>query len=324
MSFFSKVGLYLKRIAIAFLILTTIGSIIYTVRLYNKKHKKIEFSAIIDTDSGNGISDLFVLARALSDPTFEVVGVTSTQWNQHPDAVGSTLATSQVMNDSLLKLFNMENIPHFRGAENMIGNRGVNDNGYSEAAEFIVRKANEATSDKKLNIITLGPLTNIAAAILLDSTIVDKIRLYSSIMLYNGDAKVWNKNEFNARNDLDALDLILNSKNLEMHVMPFSVSNLLTLNAIETSDLMSNKGPQFDFLISIWAKTASQGYDRNEWNVALIEAILKPEEMKETTTTTPPENLTRQINVYTWINKETMTVDYHGIIKNYFSDHKAD
>ena len=43
----------------------------------------------------------------------------------------------------------MENIPHFSGAENMVGNRGKNDKGYSEAAEFIVRKANEATSEKK-------------------------------------------------------------------------------------------------------------------------------------------------------------------------------
>jgi purine nucleosidase len=306
MSFFSKIGLYIKRIAIGFLIVTTIGSIIYTVRLYKKKHRKIEFSAIIDTDSGNGISDLFVLARALSDPTFEVVGVTSTQWNQHPDAEGSTLAMSQTMNDTLLRLFSLDNIPHFSGAEKMIGNRGPNDKGYSEAAEFIVRKANETTSDKKLNIITLGPLTNIAAAILLDSTIVDKIRLYSSIMLYNPETKGWNKNEFNARNDLDALDLVLNTKSLEMHIMPVSVSNSFTLDA----------------LIGTRAKIASQGYDRNEWNIALIEAILKPEEMKESSTNTPPENLIRQVNVYTWINKETMTVDYHGIIKNYISEHK--
>ena len=177
---------------------------------------------------------------------------------------------------------------------------------------------------KKLNIITLGPLTNIAAAILLDSTIVDKIRLYSSIMLFNPETKVWNKNEFNARNDLDALDLILNTKKLEMHIMPYSVSTPFSLDAIETSSLMKNKNAPFDFLISTWAKTTSQGYDRNEWNVALIEAILKPEETKEITTTTPPENFIRQVSVYTWINKETMTVDYHGIIKNYFSDNEPD
>jgi purine nucleosidase len=322
MSFFSNVKKYIKKIAIYFLIITTIGSAIYTYRVYKKKTRKIEFSAIIDTDSGNGVSDLFVIARALADPKVEVLGITSAQWNQNPETTGSTVSLSQKTNDTILSLFGLGNIPHFRGAEKMIYNWDGLSYEYSEAAQFIVEKANEASESKKLNIITLGALTNVASAILIDSTIIPKIRLYSSVMQFNTENSVWNKNEFNARNDLDALDLVLNSKKLEMHIMPVSVSNGFELDARETTNTMRNKGGQWDFLISNWQEKSQIITGPPDWNLALIEAILKPDDIKETQTTTPPENLSRQIYVYTWINKEFMKIDFHGIINNYISDHR--
>src|SRR4030043_666167 len=112
MSFFRNILRKIKKIAIYFLIIATISSIIYTIGVYRARQKKIAFSAIIDADSGNGVSDLFAIARALADPKFEVIGLTSTQWNQHPAAVGTTVGLSQELNDTLLKLFGREFIPH--------------------------------------------------------------------------------------------------------------------------------------------------------------------------------------------------------------------
>lgn len=322
MSFFSKIKLYIKRIAIYFLILTTLSSIVYTYSLYKKKQKKVEFSAIIDTDSGNGVSDLFVIARALADPKVGVIGLTSTQWNQHPDAPGSTVILSQEMNDTLLKLFGREDIPHFRGAERMISSWAVPVFQYSDAAEFIVQKAHEASKDKKLNIITLGAMTNLATAILIDSTIVPKLRVYASVLQYDIETKVWNKNEFNARNDLDALDLILNTKDLEVHIMPLSASRVFSLDESETIDLIKNRGPQWNFLVDKLEDRSTRNKEPSNWSVALIEAILKPDDIKEDLTNTPPENLRRQVYVYTWVNKEFMKIDYHDIIKKYISDNR--
>lgn len=320
MTFFKKVFFYIKKIAIYFLIITTIGSIIYTYRLYLKKQKKVEFSAIIDTDSGNGVSDLFFLARALADPKVGVIGITSVQWNQHPYADGSTVSLSQEMNDTLLQLFGKEDIPHPRGAEKMISYWSEPYYQYSEAAQFIVSQAQGATADKKLNIITLGAMTNLASAILMDSTIIPKIRVYASAMNYFAETQVWNKNEFNARNDLDALDLVLNSKNLEIHIMPVSNSNTFALDISETASIMKNKGAQWDFLLDKLEVISAAKREPLNWNLALIEAILKPDDIKEDQATTPPENLKRQIFVYTWLNKEFMKIDYHEIIKKYISD----
>lgn len=322
MSFFSNIKLYIKRIAIWFLVLSLISSLIYTYSIYRAKHKKIEFSAIIDADSGNGVSDLFVIARALADPKFDVVGLTSAQWNQHPQAAESTVTISQQMNDTLLYLFGRNDIPHPKGAEKMISNWDVPTFEYTPAADFIVQKAHDASKDKKLNIITLGALTNIATAILIDSTIVPKLRVYASAMQFNTDTKVWNKNEFNARNDLDALDLILNTKDLEIHIMPLNCSGIFDLDASETTDLMENRGAPWNFLIYKWKETSVNSTMPLIWNIALIEAILKPNDIKEEKVNTPPENLRRQISVYTWVNKEFMKIDFHGIVKNYISDHK--
>lgn len=322
MSFFGKIKLFIKKIAIYFLVISFISSIFYTVRLYKKKQKRIEFSAIIDTDSGNGVSDLFVIARALSDPKFEVIGLTSVQWNQHPNAIGSTVESSQAVNDTLLMLFNREEIPHPRGAEKMISYLNYPIFQFSDAAEFIVEKARQATKQKKLNIITLGALTNVATAILIDSTIVPKIRIYASVMYYDPDKKVWNKNEFNARNDLDALDLILNKKDLEIHIMPLSSSGVFYPDLSETSDLMRNKGRQWNYILNKLEVTSQGRKVPVDWNIALIEAILKPDDIREDLTYTPPENLKRQVNVYSWVNKEFMKIDYHDIIKKYIADQR--
>jgi inosine-uridine nucleoside N-ribohydrolase len=317
MSILSNIYRYIKRAAIFFLIFATIGSIIYTIRVFRAGSKKSNFSAIIDSDSGNGVDDLFAIARALADPGFEVIGLTSVQWNHYPSAVEGTAGMSQELNDTLLKLFSRENIPHPRGGEEMVGYWNQPAAQRSEAAEFIITKAHEVTKGGKLNIIALGALTNLASAVLLDSTIVPKLKVYTLAMHYDPATKVWNKNEINVRNDLDALDILLNTDGLEMHIMPASSAKTLVLNTAETFELMKSKGPQWDFLLGKWSEKSSNKKDLTMLDVALIEAILNPDFVKEEQAITPPENKRKPVFIYTRINKEFMRIDYWKTIKNY-------
>jgi purine nucleosidase len=309
----------IRRMVIILLILSLVASVVYLVIIIRERSKVKIFSAIIDADTGNGISDLFAISRALADPAFEVIGLTSVQWDLHPEAIGETVDLSQALNDTLLKLFKKEDIPHPKGGEKMLGYGNEPVFRPSGASEFIVKKANETSDGKKLNIITLGPMTNLAIAILSDSAIIPKLRIYSLAMHYDPSRKVWNKNEFNIRNDLDALDLVLNTANLEMHIMPLSSSHELVLSQDETVDHLQNKGEPWSFIIDRWPGKSPGREEVSIPDVALVEAVLKPDYAKEEQTNTPPENKNRQIFVFTSINKEFMKIDFWKAIKKFIS-----
>lgn len=309
----------LRRALIIIIVLSLVSAIVYFVLKNRDRLKGPSFSAIIDADTGNGISDIFAISRVLADPGFKIVGLTSAQWNQNPQGISETVYFSQTLNDSLLIYFKKENIPHLAGGETMIGYGSDIVVAPSEASEFIVKSANEASKDNKLNIITLGSLTNLATAILADSSIVPKLRVYSLAMKYDAVTKVWNKNELNARNDLDALDLVLNTKKLEIHIMPVSISMEILIGEDEIIDNLKDKGGPWNYIFS---RYQDQFSGENEYKIpeaALIEAMKGSNYAKEEFVSTPPENAKRQIYVYTSVNKEFMKIDFWKVINKSMS-----
>jgi purine nucleosidase len=309
----------LRRALIILIVLALVAVIVYFVYKARERFRGPSFSAIIDTDTGNGLSDIFAISRVLSDPGLKVLGLTSVQWNQNPQGISETVYFSNALNDSLLTRFRKENIPHFPGGESMIGYGSDLVLTPSEASEFIAKKANEASVAEKLNIITFGPLTNLATAILTDSSIVPKIRVYSLAMRFDPVTKVWNKNELNSRNDLDALDLVLNTKNLEIHFMPVSVSNGLSIGEDEIIDNLKDKNDPWKFIFNRYLDKFS---GENEYRIpeaALIEALKGSNYAKEELVNTPPENIKRQIYVYTSVNKEFMKINFWKVINKSMS-----
>jgi hypothetical protein len=304
----------LRRAIIIIIVLALVGTIAYFVLKNSNRLKGPSFSAIIDADTGNGLSDIFAISRALADPGFKLIGLTSAQWNQNPQGIGETVYFSQALNDSLLIHFKKESIPHLTGGESMIGFGSDIVLRPSEASEFIVKKAKEASVADKLNIITLGPLTNLATAILSDSSIVPKIRVYSLAMRYDPATKVWNKNELNARNDLDALDLVLNTKNLEIHFMPVSIPKDIIISEDEINDNLKDKGEPWDFIFSRYQDKFSGESEYRIPEAALIEALKGSNYAKEELVNVPPENGKRQVYVYTSVNKEFMKISFWKII----------
>lgn len=109
----------------------------------------------------------------------------------------------------------------------------------SKGVDFIIEHARKASPENKINIVSTGALTNIAAAILKDKSIAQNIRLYALNMKYNFQNKAWNKNSFNARNDLSALDLILNNADLELWVIPGNVSKKMVFNRKQTQNRLA-------------------------------------------------------------------------------------
>lgn len=286
------------------------------------KDRKLD--VIIDTDSGNEIDDLYALTRALLAPELNVIGVTSAHWSFHPEAGDSSLAVSQKLNEKILKLMDREEIPHPAGADNRLMFWGTPVPNPSAAAEFIIKKAHETPKGKKLTIITLGAMTNIASAIVMDSSILPKIKVYSMSLHYEPKTRVWNKNEFNVRNDLDAADILLNTDGLDLHIMTATTSQAYRFSQDETFRQLKGKGGVWDFLAAKWEERFPDNKEWIMWDLALIHALINPDLAREESVLTPPENKPRQVYVYTRINTELMEADFWSAAKSAWKKEKAE
>jgi purine nucleosidase len=272
---------------------------------------------IIDTDSGNEIDDLFAIARALTDNDIEIIGLISSQWNFNENAPDSSVLASQGINEKVLNILDLSSISHPVGANEMIRFKHKPVPQPSEGAKFIIDNAHGVPSGEKLKVITLGSTTNLASAILMDSTIIPMLDCYVAGLKYDPLKKAWNKNEPNTRNDLDAMDIILNSKNLHLTVMPATLSENLKFSKTETFDRLSSKGNIWNMLLEKWDEKYPEYQERIMDDVAIIEAIIHPKFATIRELYTPPENTRRKIRVYTKIKTEAMMKDYWKAVEEY-------
>ncbi len=324
MGLFSRFKRGFKKLIILLLILGAIAVAVITFTTFGGSNLfgKNTTPVILDTDSGRDIDDLFAVSRALIAPELEVIGITSEQWNLQPGAGDSSVMVSQRINEQLLANFAHTGTAHPVGASRILWYSGNPQPRPSPAAEFIIKKAMNLKKGKKVSIIALGAMTNIASAVMMNPDIASKIRVYCVAMKYDPKSRIWNKNEFNTRSDLDAVDYLLNNSEVEMHIMTAITADALRFIRTDTEDLMKGKGTAWDFLLSRWTKKFPDQTNHIMRSVTLIEALIDPELVKEVPALTPPENKQRSVNVFTYLNKELMLADYESAVMKYIRNHQ--
>ncbi len=300
----------LRTIIIAALVVFAAYMLVSNIAFFQGSGGAYRIKTIIDVDSGHGLDGLFAVTRALTDKNIEPIGLISGHWNLAANTPDSSVKLSHEINAKVLDLLNLRHISNLRGANSMLrGNeRPVPE--LSEGAQFIVENAQGLASGEKLRVITLGATTNLASAILLDSTIINKLDCYISGLKYDPFRKAWNKNEFNTRIDLDAMDLILNTKDLEITVLPFTASEKLVFQKSEIVEQLTNKGKIWDYLLKTLETDTSGAQELTMNDLALIEAIVHPKYATIREFYGPPENIHRKIRVYTMIKTESMIKDF--------------
>ncbi|MBL7112677.1 MAG: nucleoside hydrolase [Bacteroidales bacterium] len=274
-------------------------------------------SIIIDADTGNEMDDLFAITRALLEDDIEVIGLTSAQWFNHPDATDSTVWVSQQLNDEILRNLKMTHIPHPMGANGPLRYWGNPVPNRSPAANYIIKRADELPAGEKLNVVVLGAPTNLASALILKPEIAGKIKCYLMGLKYDPMLRVWNKNEFNTRNDLDAMDYLLNNEQLEMWIMTATTSAELVFTKEEIFEVMEGKQGIWEMLVNRWKSKFPDHQEWIMWDVAIIEAIIHPDLATVREIYVPDENTQRKVHVYTRINAKSMKKDFFKTIKEY-------
>jgi inosine-uridine nucleoside N-ribohydrolase len=284
--------------------------------------KQIKIPLIIDADTANELDDLFAIARAISEPNFNILAINSAQFNNSPLASSNSVMESQLLNKKLASIMKRKDIILPLGSNNkLISNKSPQ---ISEASEFIIKSAHELKKGEKLNLVILGPCTNIASAIIQDPSIISKIKVYYLGIWHNAKTNFYNKKEFNSGNDSIALEVLLNTKDLDFTLMSATTSQKLIFTKDEVKLNFTNNSSLGRLLIERWGNFnrwwTKEDPDKKSWimwDLALIEAISSPKLALIETFFTPKENLKREIDIYTLIDVNEMKKNFWSKIKSY-------
>ena len=168
---------------------------------------------VLDTDIGDDIDDALALALVLNSPEIDVQGITT--------VFGDTQQRAQLAKH-ILYTFGREDIPVAVGVGKplqqrhlpsevaqaaILGNKLYDEETFStfSGPELIVQQALEHSG--KLTLVCIGPLTNVALALLIEPRIAKAIR---SIVMMGGSSGL-PLPEWNVRSDVKAADIVLNS-----------------------------------------------------------------------------------------------------------------
>ena len=167
---------------------------------------------ILDTDANNELDDQLALAYLLfNGDTFDVEGVTV-----NATALGGTIADHYAEAERILQLSTLHpNIPLLKGAEGSFAD--IRDHATeidfdgADAVNFIIERSLEP-SDRKLILVAVGKLTNIALAYMKNPAIADNAALLWLGSNYPAPG------EYNQNNDPEAMNALLESD------LPFSIA----------------------------------------------------------------------------------------------------
>jgi purine nucleosidase len=283
-----------------------------------------------DTDMGNEMDDIFALTRMLMEADkYDIVGVSSAhfnnvdllsyeKWNQYPTKGINTVKISQDENEKLLEAFKMMNIPHPMGADKIMGRAwGEYTPRPSDMTKKLIEVVQALPEGERLDVIFIGAATNIASAIAIEPNIAKKMRLFCMGAKYDAKEKIWNKDEFNVRGDLNAVNYLFNNQDVEWYIMPVETCVVLTFDREDTYARLDSKYPIENLLKQRWIESNPDDKTRIIWDLATVEAYLSPDLAKVKSVKTPPENHQHKVNVYVKIDREKMFDKFWNTLRAY-------
>ncbi len=243
--------------------------------------------AILDTDTYNEIDDQFALSYAfLSKEKIELEAVYAAPYfNDRSTSPGDGMEKSYQEILRLLRLLGKSPDGFaFRGSNRYL--EDVSRPISSEAALDLIKKAKTATPQNPLYVITVGCITNIASAILIDPSIINNI----VVVWLGGNSLEWpHQKEFNLMQDVPAARVVLNS-GVPLVIMPCQpvVANFHT-TIPEMEHYLKGKSPIADYLLKMTIEF-SGGHDywsKVIWDVTAVAWLVNSSWLPDKSRTQP-------------------------------------
>ncbi|UWX56425.1 nucleoside hydrolase [Maribacter litopenaei] len=228
---------------------------------------------ILDADTANEVDDAYALSIILMNDSIDVIALNATQWQASQWTTEKSMEDSHRLNQTLLGIMGLNTKTNRGGASRMYdwGDRAQ----HSAAAYDIIKQAKAQKNGKKINVIALGALTNVASAVFIEPGIADNIRLYWLGSTYDFEKGILRRDDFNCAMDSYALTHLLFST-VEMHIIPVSVASKMTFEYQETRSELENHFLG-GFLIKVWDDHIDGGRtQRTIWDLTIVNAFLHP------------------------------------------------
>ena len=234
---------------------------------------------ILDCDPGHDDAVAIMLAAANSD--IDLLGITCVAGN-------ATLENTKQNALKICSLIGRENIPIYSGSDcplkydlvtaaHVHGKSGLDTDGSPieikkghhihdmDAVDFIIKTCHEQS--QKIYLCPVGPLTNIAKAIMKDPTIINKI---SEIVFMGGAAmclgNITPAAEFNVYVDPHAANIVLNS-GVKITMFGLDVTHKVMINDRIINDIATNNNKTslfFADLMNFYSKTHRKVFNIDE------------------------------------------------------------
>ncbi len=223
---------------------------------------------VIDTDAYNEIDDQFAVAYLLKNK--EKLNTKALYaapfYNDKSNGPGDGMEKSYNEIFNLLKLMNLQELNScvYRGSMDYLIDEDTPQS--SKAAEDLAQRAMAYTSENPLYVVSVGAITNIASAILLNPKITDRI----VIVWLGGNGIHWIDNrEFNSYQDVAADRVVFGSGAAVVQLPCMGVVSSFTIGKYDLVHHLENKNPLCDYLLQHSVEVAENDSRLPTWSRAI-------------------------------------------------------
>jgi purine nucleosidase len=196
---------------------------------------------IVNTDAKNEADDQYAIVHALLTPSFDLHGIVPAHFGAIKSATSLKDSADEV--HKILDL--MELSGQVRVADGALGPiPDENTPALSAGAEMIIREAMK-DDPRPLHVAFLGPLTDMASAILLEPRIVNRnVRV---VWIGGGHWPVGGR-EYNLSNDIAGANVVFRS-GIEVWQIPMTVYRMMAVSYAELYERVCDKGAIGKYLV---------------------------------------------------------------------------
>jgi purine nucleosidase len=232
---------------------------------------------VLDTDTYNEIDDQFAVAYSiLSSERLNVEAIYAAPFhNDRSTGPGDGMEKSY---DEILRLLERLSVSPegfaFRGSTTYLAGRDAPE--ASPAAEDLIKKAMAMPEDEPLYVATIGAITNVSSAILLEPEIIKRI-----VVVWLGGqphSLPW-ATEFNLMQDLAASKLVFDCGVPFVQIPCHGVSSHLTTTVPELEDALKGRNSISDFLFERFCDYTTDhfAWAKEIWDISAIGWLLNEE-----------------------------------------------
>ncbi len=247
---------------------------------------------VIDTDAYNEIDDQYALAYAIRSTNKICIEALYAAPFSNARAATPEEGMEKSYHEirKVLTLMGEEQLIErvFYGSRNYLASETSFQE--SEAARDLVERSKGRAFGNPLYVVAIGAITNIASAILMDPTVVDRIVL----VWLGGHAHHWpDTREFNMIQDIAAARVVFNSKVPLVQLPCMGVVQNLSTSKPELTYWLKEQNPLCDYLLEYTTNVAEEESQNNPcwsrvlWDVAAIAWLLDTHFTETTVVQTP-------------------------------------